>query len=99
MSGAYVLDQLVEVGGAVWRASWQASVLAALVLAVHLVLGKRLPARWRHAMWMLVLVRLALPVVPSSPLSVFNLAPKDAVKPTPVIVHVELAPIPRGESV
>ena len=72
MTGAYVLEQLVDIGGAVWRASWQASVLAALVLAVQLMLGNRLPARWRHAMWMLVLRRLALPVVPSSPMSVFT---------------------------
>ncbi|MDQ3438793.1 MAG: polysaccharide biosynthesis/export family protein [Planctomycetota bacterium] len=79
MSGAEaVLDQLVNTGGAVWRASWQASVLAVLVVAVQLILGKRIAARWRHAMWMLVLVRLALPVVPSSPVSVFNLAPAKA---------------------
>src|SRR5690349_4094584 len=99
MSGAYVLlDQLVDAGGAVWRASWQASVLAVLVLAVQLMLGNRLPARWRHAMWMLVLLRLALPVVPSSPMSVFNLAPKKApvVSPTPVVFAT---PISRGESV
>ena len=100
MSGAYVLlDQLVDAGGAVWRASWQASVLAVLVLAVQLMLGNRLPARWRHAMWMLVLLRLALPVVPSSPMSVFNLAPKKAPVVAPVIVSYEAAPIPRGESV
>ncbi|MGB7158440.1 MAG: M56 family metallopeptidase [Tepidisphaeraceae bacterium] len=73
MSGAEWLEQLVGVGGAVWRASWQGSVLALLIVAVQLIFGKRLSARWRHAMWMLVLVRLALPVVPSSPLSVFNL--------------------------
>ena len=79
MSGAEaVLDQLVDVGAAVWRASWQASVLAVLVVAVQLVFGNRISARWRHAMWMLVLVRLALPVVPSSPVSVFNLAPGKA---------------------
>jgi bla regulator protein BlaR1 len=100
MSGAYVLlDQLVEAGGAVWRASWQASVLAVLVLAVQLMLGGRLPARWRHAMWMLVLVRLALPVVPSSPMSMFNLAPRDVPKRAPIVMQAEPAPILRGESV
>ena len=75
MSGDQVLSQLVAIGGAVWRASWQASVLAVLVVLVQVVFGHRVSARWRHAMWMLVLVRLALPVVPSSPVSVFNLAP------------------------
>jgi beta-lactamase regulating signal transducer with metallopeptidase domain len=86
MSGAEaVLDQLVDVGAAVWRASWQASVLAVLVVAVQLIFGNRIAARWRHAMWMLVLVRLALPVVPSSPVSVFNLAPVTASEPAPVL--------------
>ena len=75
MVGAERLDLVIDVGAAVWRASWQASVLAALVLAVQLILGNRIAARWRHAMWLLVFVRLALPVLPSSPLSVFNLAP------------------------
>jgi beta-lactamase regulating signal transducer with metallopeptidase domain len=99
MSGAVVLDQLVTVGGAVWRATWQASVLAALVVAVQLIVGRRLSARWRHAMWMLVLVRLALPVIPSSPLSMFNLAPKQApVVVAPVTMDIEAAPIPRGVS-
>ena len=86
MSGAEaVLDQLVDVGGAMWRASWQASVLAVLVVAVQLIFGNRISARWRHAMWMLVLVRLALPVVPSSPVSVFNLAPGKAPEATPML--------------
>src|SRR5215204_5553735 len=91
MAGADVLDALVVIGGAVWRASWQASVLAALVLAVQLIFGQRISARWRHAMWMLVLVRLALPVVPSSPLSVFNLAPRPA-PAAPALRSAESAP-------
>ena len=99
MNAAEFLQALADAGAAVWRASWQASVLAALVFAVQLTFGRRMPARWRHTMWLLVLVRLALPVVPSSPLSVFNLAPQarpatpvapapDAfVAPTPVAEH------------
>jgi hypothetical protein len=55
--------------------------------------GKRISARWRHAMWMLVLVRLALPVVPSSPMSVFNLAPKPVTVST-AIVHADGTPAP-----
>ncbi|HEV2293764.1 MAG TPA: M56 family metallopeptidase [Tepidisphaeraceae bacterium] len=92
MNGVEMLDHLVGVGGAVWRASWQASVLAAMVMAVQLAFGKHLPARWRHAMWMLVLVRLALPVAPSSPVSVFNLAPAPAPAHAPLGVVVQ-APV------
>jgi beta-lactamase regulating signal transducer with metallopeptidase domain/protein involved in polysaccharide export with SLBB domain len=73
MNPSYFLDRLVDIGMLMWRASWQASVLALLVLVVHLTVGRRIPPRWRHALWMLVLVRLALPVVPHARLSVFNL--------------------------
>ena len=96
MSGAEaVLDQLVDVAAAVWRASWQASVLAVLVVAVQLTFGNRISARWRHAMWMLVLVRLALPVVPSSPVSVFNLAPAQAPLEAAPVLDVDRAIIAR----
>jgi beta-lactamase regulating signal transducer with metallopeptidase domain len=84
MSIGESLNHLAGAGEAVWRASWQASVLAGLVLAIQLTIGRRLAPRWRHAMWMLVFVRLALPVVPSSPLSVFNLAPRGMSGAAPV---------------
>lgn len=50
-------------------ANWsvQVAVLAALVLLVHWAAGRRLAARWRHAMWLLVLARLAMPVAPPAP--------------------------------
>ena len=75
MSLLPLLDAVANAGTMLWRAWWQAAVLAALVLAAQALIGRRIPPRWRHAMWMLVLVRLALPVVPRSPFSVFNLAP------------------------
>jgi bla regulator protein BlaR1 len=69
VQGAHVL------GPALLRTSGEASVLILLVLAMRAVLGRRLAPRWRHALWLLVVLRLALPVVPSSPTSLFNLAP------------------------
>jgi beta-lactamase regulating signal transducer with metallopeptidase domain/protein involved in polysaccharide export with SLBB domain len=75
MSGVTLLDHIVNAGEALWRASWQASVLAAIIGVIHWVSGRHISPRWRHAMWMLVLVRLALPVVPSSSFSLFNFAP------------------------
>ncbi len=59
-----------------WRSSWQAAVLAGAVLIVQLALGKRLSARWRHAMWWIVLLRLLLLTTPPSPFSLFNVAPE-----------------------
>jgi len=55
------------------KASWQAGVLIVLVLAVQWALGRRLDPRWRHALWFLVVLRLALPWTLPSALSVFNL--------------------------
>jgi beta-lactamase regulating signal transducer with metallopeptidase domain/DNA-binding beta-propeller fold protein YncE len=60
----------------VWllRVSWQASVLAVIILAIQRVFQKQLGPRWRYALWFLLIARLALPILPSSPVSIFNLA-------------------------
>lgn len=55
------------------RTSWQASILAIVILAVQWAFQKRLSARWRYALWFLLIARLALPILPSSPISIFNL--------------------------
>ncbi|HSU56363.1 MAG TPA: M56 family metallopeptidase [Candidatus Dormibacteraeota bacterium] len=54
------------------RASWQAAVLIILVLALQWGFGKRLSPRWRYAMWLLVVLRLALPWTIPSAFSPFN---------------------------
>jgi len=54
------------------QASWQAAVLIVLVLAVQWTLGRRLSPHWRYALWLLVLVRLAVPLTVPSSLSLFN---------------------------
>lgn len=43
------------------RNSTGAAVVALLVLAVQWMLGNRISARWRHNLWLLVMVRLVLP--------------------------------------
>jgi beta-lactamase regulating signal transducer with metallopeptidase domain len=50
--------------------SWQASVLAVLVLATQYLFRRQLSLRWRHALWLLVLARLVLPILPASPFSI-----------------------------
>lgn len=55
-----------------WRASWQASVIIVLVLLAQWVLGRRLTPRWRHGLWLLVVLRLALPYSVQSPVSLFQ---------------------------
>jgi beta-lactamase regulating signal transducer with metallopeptidase domain len=58
--------------GWLWGASWQAAILILLVLLAQGLLATRLTPRWRHALWLLVLVRLALPGSVESRLSLFN---------------------------
>jgi bla regulator protein BlaR1 len=56
-----------------WQASWQASIVVGLVILTQWLLGDRLHPRWRFALWFLVVIRLGLPISPSSSFSVFNL--------------------------
>lgn len=65
-----------ESAAAEWlvRTSWQAVVLIAIVAAVQAACGALLAPRWRYALWMLVVVRLLMPVLPTTSWSVFNLA-------------------------
>lgn len=56
------------------RASWQAAVLAGLIVLAQASLGKRLTPAWRYRLWLLVVVRLVLPFQAPSPTSVHNLA-------------------------
>ena len=57
----------------VWRNSGEATVLIGLVAAVQFLFRRGLPPRWRYALGLLVVIRLALPVVPGSSWSLFNL--------------------------
>ncbi len=71
-----LLDGAADTIG-VWllRTSLEATVLIALVLLARFVFARQLAARARYALWMLVVVRLAMPVAPPSRFSVFNLLP------------------------
>jgi bla regulator protein BlaR1 len=76
-----------------WRASWQATLLAMVVLVIQKLLGKRLGGRGRFALWAVVVVRLLLPVLPESRFSVFNLA-KSKTQPAAVTVAPDEPRIP-----
>src|SRR6266581_5406298 len=54
------------------KASWQAAVLILLVLAVQWAFGRRLSPGWRYGLWLLVVIRLALPWTVPSTVSLFN---------------------------
>jgi len=56
--------------------SLQGSVLIGLIVLVQLILRGKLGIRWHYFLWVLLLIRLTVPYLPESKISVFNLLPK-----------------------
>jgi beta-lactamase regulating signal transducer with metallopeptidase domain len=54
----------------------QGSILIGLILVVQIILRRKLPIRWHYLIWLLLLIRLAIPWAPKSRISVFNLVPQ-----------------------
>jgi len=57
-------------------ASLQGTVLIVLIVLVQIILRRRLPVRWHYLLWLLLLIRLAMPWLPESRMSIFNLVPR-----------------------
>lgn len=68
------LTPLVELTERLLKVSAQAAILILLVLLVKAVMGRRLPPRVSYALWLIVVVRLLLPVSLESGFSIFNLS-------------------------
>lgn len=62
------MNTLQEIFNSVFPASRDAAVLT-IAIGILLLGFRRLPSAWRHAIWLLVVVRLLLPVLPESSLS------------------------------
>jgi beta-lactamase regulating signal transducer with metallopeptidase domain len=62
------MNAFQEIFTSVFPASRDAAVLT-IAIGILLVALRRLPSSWRHAIWLLVVVRLLLPVLPESSLS------------------------------
>ena len=85
VNATHQLDALLPL---LWRASWQAALLTIVVLLLQWILKDKLPARWRYNLWLIVLLRLLLPVLPESPISIYNLfaaSPPPAIVPDPTL--------------
>ncbi|HEV8607164.1 MAG TPA: M56 family metallopeptidase [Tepidisphaeraceae bacterium] len=76
------------------RTTWQAAILALLVLTVTWLLRRRLPPSARYALLLLVAARLLLPITPQSPFSIFNLIQTSNKTSTP---QVTPDPTPTGD--
>lgn len=70
------------------RVSVQAVVLVILILLVQMLGREKISARWRYALWLLLVVRLALPIQLPSRINLLSLRPA---KPKPAVVETEMA--------
>jgi beta-lactamase regulating signal transducer with metallopeptidase domain len=66
---------LLALFGWIVDATVKGSVVILLVAVLQRLVGRRIGARWSHALWLVVLLRLAVPSGPASSLSIFNLIP------------------------
>ncbi|MGC7871071.1 M56 family metallopeptidase [Desulfosporosinus sp. SYSU MS00001] len=57
------------------KTSVMASIMAVLILLVNFALRNKLEAKWRYAIWMLLIFRLLIPYNIQSPWSVYGLMP------------------------
>ncbi|MBI4026983.1 MAG: hypothetical protein HY360_18505 [Verrucomicrobia bacterium] len=55
------------------QTSGQTAVLILLVLFAQWLFRKQISPRWRYNLWLLVLLRMMMPALPESSLSIFNL--------------------------
>ncbi len=74
-----------------WRATWQASIVILMVLVAQWVLKRHLNPRWRHALWFLVVLRLALPSTLESQVSIFNWVSFHREAPTSMASEIAIA--------
>ncbi len=92
-----LMQSLESAARAIFHASWQTAVLGLLVLVVCRGFS-RIPASVRCGLWMVVLVRLLVPLAPQSSISLFNLArlpeaaaETNSTKPLPARIEPTLA--------
>lgn len=77
------------------KSSLQAALLVGVVLLIQWLGRRRLSARWRHALWWLVVLRLLIPVVPESGFSLFNWARWGTAPEAISLTHIPLSqPVP-----
>jgi beta-lactamase regulating signal transducer with metallopeptidase domain len=57
-------------------ASLQGTVLIVMIVIIQKILRRRLSVHWQYFLWLLLLIRLAIPWLPESKMSIFNLVPR-----------------------
>lgn len=70
----------------VWQASLGAAAVGLVLLVLKKLLRGRLSPAWQYALWLILLVKLLVPVGPASPYSAYNALP-------PSVQQVQNAPL------
>lgn len=63
------------------QTTWQATVVAGLILLAQWIFRKRLTPAWRYGLWFLLVARLLMPTSFPSALSIFNLTKVESTAP------------------
>ena len=88
-----------------WLADWtarllgvsiEAALLIGAILAVRVAAGRRISAQWRHALWLVLLLRLLLPWTPQTRYSVYSLVPQTLSAPLAPAPQVAITTATRG---
>lgn len=72
ITNAPVTDTLIIVFSNILIMSLQAAIAAAIVMLIKKMFAKKMNIRIGYILWIMVLLRFALPILPASPISVFN---------------------------
>ncbi len=76
-----MLEPIEWFGSWLLENSWQAAILAILIFTVQFIFRRWLTPFWRHALWLLLIVKLLIPFNLESNFSVFNIAAPDYLFP------------------
>jgi bla regulator protein BlaR1 len=93
------MGTLDQIFGLLWTLSWQSAALAAVVLTLITLFRRRLSPGGRQLLWMLVFVRMVLPVLPESSMSLLTFFEKQTVISSPISITMISSDAPTAVSV
>ncbi|MBN1480100.1 WG repeat-containing protein [candidate division KSB1 bacterium] len=70
-----IIDTLAKIATWVFVASLKTAPVIVFILIIRAILREHLAARWLYVLWLVVMLRLVLPVDVPSPVSLYNLNP------------------------
>lgn len=92
-------DVILRLFIAILQATWQAAVLAILIIVLQQLLPRAIGPRWRCVMWALVFIRLAVPALPESRWSLFNLVQQSPAATPTIVMPDQIIRVDLGSTV